>query len=177
MSGRQGAGNTETALTTGSSEEIAMAAPNTISGAGGGHPGRRLRELDKLKDWYILTACSGWRLARASLLVAWAKEDEETVFGHFDEAGDYNGMIEQIRIHKDRLSETLNVLEHNPPRTIEGVREVLRVVVEILATRAADPEGFVGGGDLLQMVRQVEGALQHVDGDTPVGQLRETTEG
>jgi len=113
-------------------------------------------------DAYKLRFCAEWRAHRAQQEKNWALEELASGFGHL-ESGDLDlSPLEQM-----------GSLEHPiagfEPCTALLACELLRICTTILAKQKEDPEHIMASGPVLEIIRNVVKALEHLPGNTRIG--------
>ena len=115
-------------------------------------------------DDYVLRWCAQWRSYRAKQLQNWAEHDIATMYNNlpnpatFDQLTDPMGKMFELQEHLGTVV----------PRTMQLARELLRVVLIILAYRQEHPEGTLAAGPILPIIRNVIDALENLDGRMPL---------
>lgn len=127
-------------------------------------------EAQTLKDWFgdddwALQMCARWRMERAQQQRIWAEADLKFGWGFLVAPGFDIDTAPLDRMHW--LQEQLSIVE---PRTMLLACELLRLCATILAYEKVDSESTLAHGPVLEIVRNVLNALEHVSGTVPVGE-------
>lgn len=105
--------------------------------------------------------------ARAEARLAWAQQDEADLFQTRDCT-----LLAPPREAIDEFEITLECLAATSPGTIGGVEAMLKVAIDVLEARESDPEGHLGAGPALEVVRRAARALGHCRAaETPIPDL------
>ena len=115
-------------------------------------------------DDFLLRQCAEWRAARAQQQKNWAEHEAATMWGTLPDAH-----IKLDLEPLDRMKEIEGLLatDVGVPRTMLGARQMLGMAVTILAYE--DPKGTLAEGPVLEIVRNVVGALEHCKAEMRIG--------
>jgi hypothetical protein len=115
-------------------------------------------------DDFLLRQCAEWRAARAQQQKNWAEHEAATMWGTLPDA-----YIKLDLEPLDRMKEIEGLLatDVGVPRTMLGARQMLGMAVTILAYE--DPKGTLAEGPVLEIVRNVVGALEHCKSEMCIG--------
>lgn len=136
----------------------AVARPNAASESDGGSSGGEIIGP-------ILTMICDWRMERGAFQKAVALFDQSTNFGRLADADDLPSGSHEF----ENMRSVMGLLATARPGTIAEAREILRMVIEILAWREVDPGSPLSEGPLLELVRNVLHRLDRTDGDIRLG--------
>src|SRR5262245_44092377 len=89
-------------------------------------------------DDSILRACARWRLYRATQQMEWARNALQNLCDGSEPYADLSAL--------DRMQAAEHFLSMSQPETTLGAREMLRVVLTILAHRVEAPETYMAEG-------------------------------
>jgi hypothetical protein len=109
------------------------------------------------QDEWLLKWCAEWRVARAQQLRNWAEHEAATMWGTLPDKGIH---LDTKPLHQ--MKELESLISEMKPETLHCAREMLGVVITILAYE--DPKGTLAEGPLLDIVRNVVNALEEIDG-------------
>jgi hypothetical protein len=115
-------------------------------------------------DEFPLRLCSEWRASRARYQMNCAEHNAANLFGSLPDR-DLSLDLGPLA----RMKEIETVLSGWAPESVSAAREMLRVVVTILATRGEDPGGTLGDGPILEIVRHVVESLEYLDDEIQIG--------
>jgi hypothetical protein len=118
-------------------------------------------------DAYLLKWCAEWRAARAQQQKNWAEHELANGWGALPDAHlhlDLEPLIEMCNLE--------SLLVDVEPHTVLLARELLGVALTILNHAGEDPEHTLADGPVLDIVRNVLAALNHMDGTTRLGERR-----
>ena len=111
------------------------------------------------EDEWLLKLCAEWRACRAQMEKNWAEHDIATMWGTLPDAHINLSFAPHAQMQK---IESI-LVSAGPPRTVESARELLGIVLAILAQRQLDPEHVFADGPVLEIVRNVHKALAELD--------------
>lgn len=123
-------------------------------------------------DYYLLKWCTEWRAARAQQQKNWAEHELATMW---DTVPNDNIELDTEPLGKMKDLQEILATDVGRPHTLLGARELLGVVVTILAHE--DPGSTMAKGPLLEIVRNVVSALEFQKAEMRIGPKRGQCQG
>lgn len=123
---------------------------------------------ETIKNDFVLATCTAWRVERALQIAEWARREDADGWGNLPSVD----LPEHDLTHRDLMLVLQDRLARFEPKTVLGAREMLGVVIEILAHQPINPEWCLSKGPLLEIVRNVMHGLDNLPSLMPLARKR-----
>jgi hypothetical protein len=122
---------------------------------------------DTMQDRFLLRSIARWRIARAEAQLAWAKQDEASLFLLHDVRA--KGVYEALDAMDEACQTVIKCC--GKPSTVRGARALLSMAQDILLHQREGTEVHpLSEGPVLEIIQKVSASLEWEDYDQPIGE-------